>query len=475
VDKMQQQLAKFKKYQKGPYKLPGATQRAWALVGICEKEEGKPRNYANLDFDLNFPVEYRRAGAKSIQPDQIMVRFDGNGACASDIKIADQGSTHNRMQGRNLSIDPAVMGHEVALTVVKVGEGLKGVYEPGQRFTVNTETILNENKVTFGYKLAGAYREFGIYGRMVLDNDDGCSLIALPEGMSYLTGASLEPYACCFNTLDLHRPDLRTFKEGGNMWFIGAGPMARFLGESMIYRGGLPKNFFVNDITPGRLEKFKQTVGRRLEEAGVNVVYSGSGSPFEEVDAFFQGPTDDAFLMFGAPKRVLEPVVVQALDRMDQEHGVFDIFAGLKEEVVINYKSTDLKLKALHYGSKEVLPSGLRVEGFSGLNRASVEEAVSGVNEGVLRPYETSIAAVASLDRLTNVLHRVEATEIDGKCIVIPHAKRTLGFVAPADLAGKLFEGYEESELTEKARADLETGRFSDEVTMLLFDKFIRV
>ncbi len=470
------QLANFQAYKAAKYKALPDTQAAWLLTGKCQSRPGMGRDYSNLRLDSQFPVEYLHG--QEIQPDQVMVRFDAVGACASDIKIAAQGGDHPRMKGRDLDTFPAIMGHEVALTVVSVGEALRDRYHPGERYVVNAETILDGKKVTFGYKLWGGYRQFGVYGRMLLDNDDGCSLRTIPDDMGYLLAASLEPYACCFNTLNRHRPELKTLRAQGNAWIMGAGPMARFLMESILSREhSCPAKIAVTEVRNDRLDRFRLTVGRRAEQAGIQMAYvdaNDTGKMFADVKAFIP-EVDDAFLMFAAPQSVMQPLVTGALGMMN-DGGVFDIFAGLKDEVIVAYGDHELPLKALHYGSRAMLDRCVRVEGFSGLEGANLDEARDAISAGSIHPYETSIAAVASLDSLPEVLRAIEGASIDGKCIVLPHAASTLGFRAIDELAAVLdFEAYRGSGIdVDDARQQMERGRMSDAATMILFDQLVR-
>ena len=65
--------------------------------------------------------------------DNLIARIDAVGLCYSDIKLISAGSTHPRIEGRNLSAQPTVPGHEVAMTIVGVGNiAIVGI--PGELF-----------------------------------------------------------------------------------------------------------------------------------------------------------------------------------------------------------------------------------------------------------------------------------------------------------------------------------------------------
>ena len=57
-------------------------------------------------------------------PDELLVRHDACGLCFSDIKVINLGENHPRIY-RDMKAQPLTLGHEVAMTVVGVGEQLR--------------------------------------------------------------------------------------------------------------------------------------------------------------------------------------------------------------------------------------------------------------------------------------------------------------------------------------------------------------
>jgi len=90
----------------GTYRVP-STSRAWNLYGA---------GLENLRLEA-MPMPKPAA-------DQLLVRVDAVGVCASDWKMISQGSSHARMKGRDLAAEPTVPGHEVSMTVVGLGKAL---------------------------------------------------------------------------------------------------------------------------------------------------------------------------------------------------------------------------------------------------------------------------------------------------------------------------------------------------------------
>jgi threonine dehydrogenase-like Zn-dependent dehydrogenase len=156
-----------------------------------------------------------------LKPDELLVRHDAVGLCFSDIKIIAQGEHHPRLQGRNLKQDPVVMGHEVIMTVVAVGEQLKGQYRPGDRFIIQADIYVQGVNLAYGYKIQGGLAEYGVIDQRILDGDHGNYLIPVKETTVFAESALAEPWACVVAAYLLN---YRTgLKNGGTAWFIGAG------------------------------------------------------------------------------------------------------------------------------------------------------------------------------------------------------------------------------------------------------------
>lgn len=156
-----------------------ARQRRWELTG------------AGLDRLTLAECEVPRP-----RPGELLVRIDACGICFSDIKILNLGPDHPRLQGRDLACDPVVMGHETAMTVVRVGEGLAGRFRPGQRFLIQADVYYQGEGMAFGYRLPGGFSQYQIIGKQILDGDEGCYLLPFAPGLSHAQAALCEPWAC---------------------------------------------------------------------------------------------------------------------------------------------------------------------------------------------------------------------------------------------------------------------------------------
>lgn len=151
--------------------------------------------------------------------DQLLVRIDSVGVCYSDVKIMKQGGSHPKLYNRDLKVDPTRLGHEVSLTVVKVGKNLQQTYHPGQRLAVQPDIYQQGKSTAYGYTIPGGLAQFHLIGEEVLKTDTGACLLPLEEEMGYAESSLLEPWGCVIAAYTQRRR-LQP-KAGGSMWFVG--------------------------------------------------------------------------------------------------------------------------------------------------------------------------------------------------------------------------------------------------------------
>lgn len=195
---------KLEDYRAGLTEIP-ATNLVWNLYG-----EG----LENVGRDGRPLAE----AVPEIGPDDLLARVDACGLCFSDIKVIKQGGAHPRLYNRDLANDPTVLGHEVAMTVVQVGENLQGQYHVGDRFVIQADIYYRGVNLAFGYMLKGGLQQFVRLGDEVLRGDDGCYLIPVRADMGYAEAALAEPWACVVRAYrDTRR---RVLKQGGKAWVV---------------------------------------------------------------------------------------------------------------------------------------------------------------------------------------------------------------------------------------------------------------
>lgn len=127
-------------------------------------------------------------------PGEVLIRVGAALTCGTDVKVFRRGY-HARML-----VPPIVFGHEVAGTVVEVGEGVVD-FAPGMPVVAANSAPCGACEYCLGGRSSlcddllfwnGAYAEFAVIpARIVARN-----LLRLPEGFSFSKAALVEPLAC---------------------------------------------------------------------------------------------------------------------------------------------------------------------------------------------------------------------------------------------------------------------------------------
>ena len=196
---------KYQAYRSLNYNLPEKSW-AWNLYGAGLENMG--RGGSPEPFSVPEPND-----------DQLLVRIDSIGVCFSDVKILKQGGSHPKLYNRDLSIEPTRLGHEVSLTIVKVGRNLQDQYKPGQRLAVQPDIYQQGKSTAYGYTIPGGLIQYHLIGDEVLKTDAGACLLPVEDDMGYAESSLLEPWGCVIAAYTQRRR--LTPKEGGIMWIIG--------------------------------------------------------------------------------------------------------------------------------------------------------------------------------------------------------------------------------------------------------------
>lgn len=69
-------------------------------------------------------------------PSQLLARVDAAGVCTLMIKIIEQGPRHPVLYGWDVASYPLVLGDESSITLVGIGERLRGRYHVGERYVI---------------------------------------------------------------------------------------------------------------------------------------------------------------------------------------------------------------------------------------------------------------------------------------------------------------------------------------------------
>jgi L-sorbose 1-phosphate reductase len=246
-------MDKLERYRQGDAPIEGPNE-LWPLYGAGMENLGQD----NHTIEVPIP---------DYGPDQLLVRHDAVGLCFSDIKVINLGQQHPRIF-RDIAKEPVVLGHEVILTIVGVGDQLRDQYHVGERFIVQAEIYKDKIGYAYGYMIQGGLSRYAVLDQRVLNGDDGCYLLPVDAATGYAEAALAEPWAC---VTAAYRLRYRTeIKNGGTLWIVGTGAS---LGKEYTIEAG-----FDRDCHPDRLlltgvpDGFGAALERRAADLGVEVV-----------------------------------------------------------------------------------------------------------------------------------------------------------------------------------------------------------
>ncbi len=151
--------------------------------------------------------------------DNLIARIDAVGLCFSDIKLISAGSSHPRIEGRNLAAQPTVPGHEVAMTIVGVGDTWKDKFKLGSRYIIQADIYYKGKGVAFGYAIPGGLSQYVVIGREILEGDEGCYLLPVKSETGHAEAALVEPWTCVTASYQI-RARLGV-RENGRLQFAG--------------------------------------------------------------------------------------------------------------------------------------------------------------------------------------------------------------------------------------------------------------
>jgi threonine dehydrogenase-like Zn-dependent dehydrogenase len=256
------------------YPMP-ATMLSWRLKGT---------GLANLGADgkpdtVPFP---------RFTDDDLVARVDACGLCFSDIKLIGAGSSHPRIEGRDLAKDPTVPGHEVSLTIVGVGDRWKGRFALGNRYILQADIFYKGKGVAFGYALPGGLSQYVVLGSPVLEGDEGCYLLPVAAKTGRVEAALVEPWTCVIASYQIKaraKP-----KAGGVLYVAGSE-----LGQLVLDLGGMEEGKYAAIAADGLSADNAAKLGALARRLGKKVQPGAAG--LKPTDVVFAGtPSRERFL-----------------------------------------------------------------------------------------------------------------------------------------------------------------------------------
>jgi D-arabinose 1-dehydrogenase-like Zn-dependent alcohol dehydrogenase len=270
---------KLEAYRRGAEPLKDSN-RFWPLYGAGLENlgrEGKP---------IEEPVP-------QYGDDELLVRHDACGLCFSDIKVIKLGQEHPRIF-KDIKRDPVVLGHEISLTVIGVGDNLKDQYAVGDRFIVQADIWKDGVNLAYGYMLRGGLSQYNVIDGTILDGDQGNYLLPVEPQTGYAESALTEPWACVTAAYGLtYRTGL---KDGGTTWVVGTPDAA---GRGYAISAGFdsashPARLMLSNVPAG----FEAWLRKRAAELGTEVL------DVEDLDTPPFTPVDDIVLLGPNPELI---------------------------------------------------------------------------------------------------------------------------------------------------------------------------
>jgi D-arabinose 1-dehydrogenase-like Zn-dependent alcohol dehydrogenase len=228
-------------------------------------------------------------------PDELLIRHDACGLCFSDIKVIRLGQEHPRIY-RDMQKEPVVLGHEVSMTVVGVGDNLKNEYSIGDRFIIQADIFVDGVGYAYGYEIQGGLSQYNIIDQRVLNGDGGNYLIPIQPQTGYAESALVEPWACVIAAYYLQYRD--HLKPGGTAWFIGPDDGTFSLSTGMD-ENSHPLKIKLTQMTGA----FGNWLREKAKELGITIEEVDEVTSVEgEAEAIIQA--DDIILLSPTAKRI---------------------------------------------------------------------------------------------------------------------------------------------------------------------------
>jgi len=228
--------------------------------------------------------------------DELLARHDACGLCFSDVKVIQAGEEHPRIY-HDMQTNPVVLGHEVCMTVVGVGDNLRDQYRAGDRFIIQADIFVGGVGYAYGYEIQGGLSQYNVIEQRVLDGDHGNCLIPIQPSIGYAESALTEPWTC---VTAAYRLKYRTgLKRGGITWIIGTSASREqpYTISAGFDETSHPDRLLLTDV-PAEFAGWLRT---RAEALGVEVI---------EVDDVTAPPVEqvDDIVLLGAAPDLIEAV-----------------------------------------------------------------------------------------------------------------------------------------------------------------------
>ena len=314
-----------------------------------------------------------------IKDDEILVKVVSDTVCMSTHKCAILGVEHKRVH-EDVAEHPAIMGHEMAGDIVKVGKLHQDKFKPGMKFTL--QPALNYKGTMwspgYSYEFFGGNATYCIIPAEVMEL--GCMLEY--KGRAYYEASLAEPYSCsvgAFHAAYHTKMGVYTHEmgivEGGKLAILaGAGPMGLGALSYAMNCDRRPGLIVVTDVNKDRLARAKELFPAEEARANGIELHFVNTAEVDDPVAYLRGLTDgtgfDDVLCYAPVAAVVE----QSSAILGRD-GCLNFFAGPTDKEF----SAKINFYDVHYNSTHVM-------GTTGGNTADMIECLNLTAAGRINP-----------------------------------------------------------------------------------------
>lgn len=361
-----------------------------------------------------------------ITDDEILVKVVSDSICMSTYKCAILGTAHKRVH-EDVAEHPAIMGHEFAGDIVKVGKNHQDKFKPGMKFTL--QPALNYKGTMwspgYSYEFFGGDTTYCVIPSEVMEL--GCLLEY--KGRAYYEASLAEPMSCsigAFNAAYHTQMGVYTHqmgvKEGGKLAIMaGAGPMGLGALTYALHRDVRPSMIVVTDLNQERLDRAASLFPpEEAAKDGIELHFVNTGNfedPVAELMRISGGKGYDDVLCY-AP---VASVVTQSSAILGRD-GCLNFFAGPTD----NKFSASMNFYDVHYNSTHVM-------GTTGGNTDDMIESLELTAAGRIDP-SVMVTHIGGLDAAAETTLNLPKIP-GGKKLIYTHL--TMPLTALTDLRAK--------------------------------------
>ena len=352
-----------------------------------------------------------------IKEDEILVKVITDSICMSTWKTVKQGKNHKRVP-QDIDVNPIILGHEFAGTIVKVGSKWAHEFKPGDRFAQQPALNYKGSLASPGY----SYRFFGgnctycIIPPEVMEL--GCLLHY--EGDSFFAASLGEPMSCViggfnanYHTNKINYNHKMGVKGGGNLLIMGGtGPMGLGAIDYIHSLEEKPKRVVVTDIDDVKISRARKLLSEEhYKEMGVELIYFNPNKVNDAFAALMEITDnkgyDDIFVY------VASVPLAEMADSLLGFDGCLNFFAGPTDK---DFKAK-INLYNCHYTSTHIM-------GTTGGNTADLIEALDLSAKGIINP-SLMLTHIGGLDSVVDTTKNLPSIP-GGKKLIYTHINMPL-------------------------------------------------